>query len=101
MTKPVLSHPSVLILKELKERGWSLHDFVFRMHRYKSEKEWQINCLATEMYLTVHDPDIILSDEMAADFSRALGISKDFFLNLHKQWKASAGECAHCTMEEE
>jgi plasmid maintenance system antidote protein VapI len=82
-------HPSVFINDELKERGWSLRDLVFRMRRYKSEKDWAVNMLAFEMYMTVHEPDIILGEEMAHDLGTAFNVSPALFLKLHESWRST------------
>lgn len=80
-------HPSVFINEELAERGWTLRDLVFRMRRYESEKDWAINMLAFEMYMTVHEKNILLGEEMANDLGIAFGISAQCFLNLHESWR--------------
>lgn len=87
--QPLRFHPGEFINEELEERGWTVRDLVFRMKRYESEKDWATNLLAVEMYLTVHDPNVILGEEMAAEFSQAFGPSAEYFLNLHKLWKES------------
>lgn len=79
-------HLSEIINEELAERGWSLNDLVFRMRRFESEKDWQIERLAVEMFLTVHDPDILLGD-MAQGFATAFDISPQFFMNCHESWR--------------
>lgn len=82
-------HPAEFIKEELAERGWSLNDFVFAMRRYESEKDWQLERLAVEMYLEVQDVRILLSDEMAQGFATAFGVSKEFFVNLDKIWRTN------------
>jgi plasmid maintenance system antidote protein VapI len=82
-------HPSVFINEELEERGWSLRDLVFRMRRYESEKDWAINMLSFEMYMTVHETDITLGKEMANDLGVAFDINPQLFLNLHESWRVN------------
>lgn len=80
-------HPSEFINEELAERGWTLRDLVFRMRRFEGEKDWAIEMLAVEMYMTVHEPRILLDDKMAEGFSTAFGVSAEMFKNLHKSWR--------------
>jgi plasmid maintenance system antidote protein VapI len=83
-------HPSCFIEEELAERGWTVRDLVFRMRRYESEKDWAVNCLAVELYMTVQTVDLLLDDQMAEGFALAFGTSKELFLNLDKQWREKA-----------
>jgi plasmid maintenance system antidote protein VapI len=83
----LLTHPSEFIQDELDERGWTLRDLVFRMRRYENEKEWAVNLLAWEMYMTVQDKDLLLGEEMSRDIGRAFGVSPYFFNNLHENWR--------------
>jgi len=92
MSDRLAFHPSVFIKDELEERKWSVHDLVFRMRRYDSEKDWGINCLAVEMYLEVHEPGVILSCAMAMQFGDAFGISAEMFLNLDAAWREAQKE---------
>lgn len=80
-------HPRHFINEELAERGWTLRDLVFRMRRYESEKDWAINMLAFEMYMTVHEKGVLLGEEMASDLGIAFGTSPQYFLNLHESWR--------------
>ncbi len=80
-------HPAEFIEEELQERGWTVRDLVFRMRRYESERDWAVNCLAVEMYLSVRDKNILLTPEMAHEFADALGMSGEFFSNLDAQWR--------------
>lgn len=88
-------HPAEYIEEELKERGWSVHDLVFRMRRYESESDWGRECLAVEMYLTVREPGVLLDWKMAIGFGEAFGVSPQMFINLHeawRQWKIGSGD---------
>ena len=83
---PIKFHPTEFIHEELAERGWSVRDLVFRMRRYESERDWAVNCLAVELYLTGHDTGI-LPAKMAEEFGVAFGVSPEYFINLHQQWR--------------
>lgn len=80
-------HPSVFISEELAVRGWTLRDLVFRMRRYDSESDWAHNMLAVEMYMAVHDPNLLLGEEMARDLGAAFDVNPRTFLNLHESWR--------------
>ena len=80
-------HTSVFIQEELDERGWSLRDLVFRMRRYDSEKDWAINLLAIEMFMCVHEKNILLDQQMADELGLAFDVNPQFFLNLHESWR--------------
>lgn len=83
-------HPSIFIQEELDERGWTLRDLVFRMRTYKSERDWAINMLAFELYMTVQEKGVLLGDEMARDLGAAFGVSAELFKNLDKAWREAA-----------
>ena len=85
-------HPSHFIYEELNARRWSVRDLVFRMRRYESERDWAINQLAVEMYLDTHNREIVLDIQMAQEFGVAFDINPVFFINLHEQWRNSAGD---------
>lgn len=80
-------HPSTFIQEELDARGWTLRDLVFRMRRYESEKDWAINMLAFEMYMTVQEKYVMLGQSMANDLGTAFGVDPQMFLNLDELWR--------------
>jgi plasmid maintenance system antidote protein VapI len=90
-------HPSIFIEEEMQARGMSLHDLVFRMRRYESEREWGIECLAVEMYLTVHEKNVILTRNMAEGFGAAFGVSPEMFINLHRAWGGALEQSGEAT----
>ena len=88
--KPMtISHPSVFIREEMKARGYSLNDVTFRMRRYESEKDWQIERLALELYLEVQTPNMVLSRTQARGLGAAFGVSAKLFENMHSAWRKS------------
>lgn len=82
-----MEHVAELIEQELKERGWTVNDFVFRMKRYESQRDWALHQLAVELFLAVRERDVPLTREMAEQFGLALDVSPEFFLNMHEAWR--------------
>jgi plasmid maintenance system antidote protein VapI len=80
-------HVSVLINEELTERGWTLRDLVFRMRRYEDESDWAIEMLAMEMFMVVHDKNILLDQKTADGLGTAFDVNGQMFINLHEQWR--------------
>jgi plasmid maintenance system antidote protein VapI len=80
-------HPATFIQEELDARGWTLRDLVFRMRRYESEKDWAVNMLAFEMYMTVQEKNVLLGQEMANDLGTAFDVDPQTFLNLDESWR--------------
>jgi len=85
-------HPSVVINEELAERGWTLRDLVFRMRRFEGEKAWALQMLTLEMYMVVHEPNILLDDQTAEGLATAFDVSADLFKNLHNTWRAACAK---------
>ena len=81
-------HPSSYILEEMEVRGWGYSDVAVRMGG-KDKEAVGIDCLALEMYCTVHDTGLRIGDESADGLGRAFGVSPQLFLNLEKAWLSS------------
>ena len=88
MSKPAeVFHVSEFINEELAERGWSLRDLVFRMRRYESAADWAIEMLAIEMFMVVHEKNIVLDQNMADGLGAAFDVSPQLFINMHETWR--------------
>ena len=88
MSKPAeVFHVSEFINEELTERGWSLRDLVFRMRRYESEADWAVEMLAMEMFMVVHDKDVLLDQKTADGLGLAFDVSPQLFINMHEAWR--------------
>ena len=82
-----MAHPSVFILDELDERGWTRDELAVRMGG-----ESAINRLTLDMYFEVGptEPSLLLGEETARQLGRAFGVSPQFFLRLHAAWRSGA-----------
>ena len=78
-------HVMDAINDELAERGWSLEELAVRM--VCSRKRVGIELLALQMLDAVREPNVVLSQEQADDLGEALGVSPQFFLNMHEGWR--------------
>ncbi|MBP2232865.1 plasmid maintenance system antidote protein VapI [Azospirillum agricola] len=77
------------IRSELEARGWSVQEFVIRMHPIQSVRQRSIDMLAVDFLLTVDDPGLRMG-EMAAPMAKALGVSVEFLTNLEDAYVAWA-----------
>ncbi len=71
-------HIAEFIKDEIDERGWSLEQFAIRMHW----KEIGVTILALELLMGC--PEVALDEEMAGRMAGALGVSKEFLMNLDR-----------------
>ena len=67
-------HPSEIIIDELEARGWSCADFASKMGIGK-----------TDVFLLLSG-HITVNDYVAGKLSRAFGTSKEFWLNIQKEY---------------
>jgi hypothetical protein len=89
----MLNHPSVIIAEELEARGWDRNDLALAMVGGDLD-QFGVTRLSLDFFFEVGPTDTALriGDEMAAQLSRAFGVSKGFFLALEAAWLAAAGE---------
>jgi len=80
-------HPSVFIRDEMEARGWDRIELANRMGG-----DWRHRLLELDLYFEAgpHEPNLRIGD--GKDFSRAFGISAEFFRNLETAWLKFLGE---------
>lgn len=83
---PDVPHPSVYIAEEMEARGWNRDMLAMRMG-----PEFGIWRLCLDLYFEVgpEKTNMRIGAKTVAAFSRAFGVSPDFFLNLERAWLAS------------
>lgn len=78
-------HISEFIQDELDARGWSEHDLAVRM-----DGDPSMNLLTVQMLMAVTDHRMLLDDETANGLSAAFGISPEYWIKLHEDWRRAA-----------
>ena len=82
------SHPSRILEKEIKERGWSVQEFCDRLNKARVEMR---ECQITDEW-NVHSVSFLLKDhylidnKIAENLSICLGTSPEFWINLMDNW---------------
>lgn len=79
-------HPSIYILEEIQERGWSLGDLATRMADTPTGRTAIL--LTLELYLESgpSEPTLFLGQPLSEALGRAFGVSSELFLELHRSW---------------
>lgn len=83
----MILHLAEVIQDEMRERGWDLDRLVMEMGPHYSAEEWGICKLSWELFLEVQEPNILLGEVMAQQLADAFGVSPEFFINLHEEWR--------------
>jgi hypothetical protein len=77
-------HPMDYLADALRERGWTLDDFAWRLARFNPEAAPK-ELMMLELY-ALRDPDIYNGDEFV-EWARILGTSADVWKNLETSWR--------------
>lgn len=78
-------HVGEFIEEELQAREWSRDELARRMG-----DDYDKNRLLVDLIMDVRDVRMNLDSETAGKLAVAFGVSPQFFINLHEQWRASS-----------
>lgn len=81
-------HISKYLREEMAARSWS-EEVTAAAMGFTSKRDYQINLLALQMLLNVHDPDMHIGQQMADGLARAFGVDPQFLINLDEAWRAA------------
>lgn len=65
----------------MNARGWTKEYLASLM-----SGDYFVNCVALDLYFTVHDANLRMGQDAINDISRIFGVSKEFFQNLEEMW---------------
>lgn len=87
LEQPDSSPCADVIEEEMRARGWTVEDVARRMG---PASDYGINHLCVDMFLACRrERNIVMDDELAGKLGRAFGVSPQFFVRLHNDWRAA------------
>jgi len=79
--------PGLFLAEELEARGWTSADLAMRMGG-ATDHDIAVDQCSVDLLLHIHNPDLLMGEEMANKLASALGGGADYWINLDRAWRS-------------